>query len=306
MSLSALCCLLLLFVPRATGLVMPHVFGSHMVLQRAPLRARLWGEAAPSSKVTCAVDSEPPIVAQADGSGRFVCELLPHPLSWNRTVTVTAESDGQQSLTFDDVAFGDVILCLGQSNMELSINYTFGGAQVIRDSVNHPAIRLFTVAWSKTPTPLNDTVNRWPGESWRVASPASLDCGLGCGFFFFASTCYYYGLALDVALQGSVPLGLMQVTYGGTWVEEWTRAAVVPQCGPVPHANSTTGQIWNGMVAPIVNFTTQLTLWYTTHACHTHTPHRLCPYLPLPPPPPVSIYPLCPRRLTPRLPRALM
>ena len=56
--------------------------------------------------------------------------------------------------------------------------------------------------------------------------------------------------------------GPSQVTYGGTWVEEWTRASVVPQCGEVPHSNSTTGQIFNAMVYPIINFTTHLTLYY--------------------------------------------
>ena len=146
--------------------------------------------------------------------------------------------------------------------MELSLNYTFGGADVIADSINHPSIRLFNVAWTKSPVPLNDTTNRWSGPSWRVASPDAVDCGLGCAFYYFASTCYYYGLAIDVALQGRVPIGLLQVTYGGTWVEEWTRAEVVPQCGTVPHSNATTGQIWNGMVAPIINITAQLTLWY--------------------------------------------
>ena len=191
--------------------------------------------------------------------------------------------------------------------MELAVNWTFGGAEAIADSVNHPAIRLFAVDWTRSTSPLNDTRNRWGGEdSWRVASPKSLSCDPNCAFGYFSAVCYYYAVSIDRALQGRVPLGLMQSTWGGTWVEEWTRAEVVPQCGPVPHNNASTGQVWNGMVAPIVNFTTQLTLWYTTHACHTHTPHRLCPYLPLPPPPPVSIYPLCPRRLTPRLPRALM
>ena len=155
--------------------------------------------------------------------------------------------------------------------MELSLNYTFGGAETIADSINHPSIRLFTVSWGKSAVPLNDTTNRWSGNSWRVSSPDAVDCGLGCGFFYFASTCYYYGLSLDIALQGRVPLGLLQVTYGGTWVEEWTRAEVVPQCGQVPHDNSTTGGIWNAMVAPIVNYTAQVTLWYQVSTRHTHS-----------------------------------
>ncbi len=58
--------------------------------------------------------------------------------------------------------------------MELSLNYTFDGAAVIADSINHPAIRLFGAFWSKSPTPLNDTSNRWGGPSWRLNSPDAL------------------------------------------------------------------------------------------------------------------------------------
>ena len=288
-----LCAQLCLLLPSAAALVMPNVFGSHMVLQRAPLQAKLWGEASAGAKVVVSIDGASSVTVQADASGHFHCELPPHELSWNHTVTVAADS---QTLTFTDVAFGDVVLCLGyasrgaphapcagscairprslsltrsvlvhgcsQSNMELAVNWTFGGAETIADSVNHPSIRLFTVDWQRSPVPLNNTKNRWGAQSWRVASPAALNCGDGCAFGWFAATCYYYGVAIDTALQGRVPLGLMQATWGGTWVEEWTRAAVVPRCGPVPHRNDTTGQIWNGMVAPIVNFTTHLTLWY--------------------------------------------
>ena len=98
------------FVDSAVALVMPHVFGSHMVLQRAPLRAKLWGEASARAKVVVSVDSSLSIATQADDSGRFQVELPPHPLSWNHTVTVVGDST---SLTFTDVAFGDVVLCLG-------------------------------------------------------------------------------------------------------------------------------------------------------------------------------------------------
>ena len=293
--------LVCLLIDRATALVMPQVFGSHMVLQRAPLRAKLWGEASAGAKVVVSVDSSTPIATEADDSGRFQVSLPPHPLSWNHTISVAADST---VLTFTDVAFGDVILCLGydrpppraatsrtwdlhqrchrglahltcpcvcvcvrcvwcrQSNMELAVNWTFGGAETIADSVNHPSIRLFTVDWTSSSVPLNDTRNRWGSDSWRVASPKSLSCDPNCAFGYFSAVCYHYALAIDSAMQGQVPLGLMQATWGGTWVEQWTRAAVVPRCGPVPHNNASTGQIWNGMVAPIVNFTVMLTLWY--------------------------------------------
>jgi hypothetical protein len=196
---------------------------------------------------------------------------------------------------------------VSQSNMEVSVIFTFGGAEAIADSIHHQSIRLFGVAWAKTATAANDTTNRWGGGSWRLASPDSLYCGPDCPWYYFASTCYYYGLAIDNALQGQVPLGLMQVTYGGTWVEEWTRAEVVPQCGPVPHPNSTTGQIWNAMVryalvhhffslarlcslllmpafaavccpqvSPLINYTASVTLWYQVRLLHDAKAHSLC------------------------------
>ena len=112
--LSTALALLLVFLscplPHAAGLVMPQVFGSHMVLQRAPLRAKLWGTVQPDSSVICWVDNDPWLLVQADGAGRFMCELPPYELSWNRTVSVSGDG---QTLTFLDVAFGDVVLCLG-------------------------------------------------------------------------------------------------------------------------------------------------------------------------------------------------
>ena len=101
------------FTGCTVALVMPQVFGSHMVLQRAPLRAKLWGEANVHAKVVVLVDTELSVSTQADDSGRFHVELPPQPLSWNHTLTVTSEST---TLVFTDVAFGDVVLCLGYAS----------------------------------------------------------------------------------------------------------------------------------------------------------------------------------------------
>ena len=104
------CLWLLYLLPDVDGLALPQVFGSHMVLQRAPLRAKIWGEARPHSSVTCTLDEDAGLEVQADAAGRFVCELQPHPLSWNHTVTVAGD---EQTVVLSDVAFGDVVLCLG-------------------------------------------------------------------------------------------------------------------------------------------------------------------------------------------------
>lgn len=109
--------LLSCLLPDTDALVMPQVFGTHMVLQRAPLRAKLWGEAQPHTTVTCTVDEEAGMEVVADGAGRFVCELKAYQLSWNRTVTVSGD---KQTILFEDVAFGDVILCLGSDQPSIT------------------------------------------------------------------------------------------------------------------------------------------------------------------------------------------
>ena len=110
LSVLLLCCSLATLWADVGALVMPQVFGSHMVLQRAPLRAKLWGEAQPHSTVTCAIDKAEVLEVQTDDEGHFMCEMQPVALSWNRTVTLTGD---KQSIVFTDVAFGDVVLCLG-------------------------------------------------------------------------------------------------------------------------------------------------------------------------------------------------
>ena len=43
------------------------------------------------------------------------------------------------------VHFGFVLLCTGQSNMQLSLPDVYNGSAVISDAGNHPEIRLFLV-----------------------------------------------------------------------------------------------------------------------------------------------------------------
>ena len=113
-SVLLLCCSLASLWTDVSALVMPQVFNTHMVLQRAPLRAKLWGEAAPQSTVTCAIDKAEVLEVQTDDEGHFMCEMQPVALSWNRTVTVTGD---KQSIVFTDVAFGDVVMCLGSEQL---------------------------------------------------------------------------------------------------------------------------------------------------------------------------------------------
>ena len=89
-------------------------FSSNMVLQRGPKQATVWGEAVPGSSITVAVGGEKAGSATADWEGNWQAALTAQPLRLNTSLTVT---DGVTTLNLTNVAFGDVYLCSGQSNM---------------------------------------------------------------------------------------------------------------------------------------------------------------------------------------------
>ena len=65
--------------PAATAgnLTLPKVLGSHMVLQRAPKRATVWGWASPGGKVTVTLAGAPPVQGVADAGGAWSVSLPP-------------------------------------------------------------------------------------------------------------------------------------------------------------------------------------------------------------------------------------
>eukprot|EP00666_Eupelagonemidae_sp_cell4sb_P010546 gene10546-16887_t len=102
--------------------------GDHMVLQRGPQQAVVWGHADPN--VTVAT-SEPAahrsyisrlpngatLSSTADGNGTWRQKLPAMPAS-KRGEAFTLH----RSATLKDVVFGDVYICGGQSNMQYSLS----------------------------------------------------------------------------------------------------------------------------------------------------------------------------------------
>jgi len=92
---------------------------SHMVLQRAPVRARLWGVAGsvPGNSVI-AVELDTHAVAQttAQENGTWEVFLPAQPAGTGHSITVTSSEHGRMTVTLVDVAFGDVYLCCKSGN----------------------------------------------------------------------------------------------------------------------------------------------------------------------------------------------
>jgi hypothetical protein len=100
----------------AAPLRLHNMMSSNMVLQRAPHRAVMWGQAEPWRTVSITVDEQHIVSTAVDGDGYWRAELQPHPPVFNTTLRVT---DGFTTTTLLNVAFGDVFFCSGQSNMQV-------------------------------------------------------------------------------------------------------------------------------------------------------------------------------------------
>ncbi len=186
--------------------VMPGIFGDHMMLQQgAKLPIWGWADAGESVKVTLGAETLS-ATAGADGAWRVD---FPAQTADPKTLVVA----GQNTVTYQDVAIGDVWVASGQSNMAFGITLDSRGAQAVA-AANEPKIRLFRVMPATGLEPRRgDTLQ----GSWAVCTPASLKAGGPSGF---SAAAYYF--AREIVRTTGHPVGLIGTYWGGTPAEAWT------------------------------------------------------------------------------------
>eukprot|EP00937_MAST-01D_sp_MAST-1D-sp2_P004805 g4805.t1 len=210
------------------NLTLPLVLDSHMVLQRAPKQAVLWGWCSPAQAVAVQLDQQPAVRATADDTGFWKVTLAPQIAGVGHVIVITG-ADGARAM-LADVAFGDVMVCSGQSHMTFSVNQDLNGTEAIGQSAEYPGIRMLTVGDASANSPLEDVAKlaydraQLPANSsWLPSAPSSFGTGL---FSYPSAICYYYARELYVHFNGTVPMGVISSSVGGSPIEQWTRPGV--------------------------------------------------------------------------------
>lgn len=207
-----------------------------MVLQRAPQSAVIYGSnAAPNENIKVSGPGGKSWSSNADANGHWSVKMDPQPASTGNTLTVSTSTGRTQKLS--NVAFGDVILCSGQSNMAFSVNLAFNATADIADSINYPNLRLFTAANIGASVPADDIINiqkNYPNKSvplgpyatssWAVSAPDAFVAVGGPTFTWPSAVCYYYGRDIYKSLNGKVPIGLVAASWGGEPIEPFMSA----------------------------------------------------------------------------------
>ena len=180
------------------------LFQDHAVIQRGR-PTPVWGTAGVSDDVSI-VFAGHRAAARADASGRWAATLP--ALDAGGPYTLDVRTGSGAALTVSDILVGDVFLCSGQSNMELSVGQSRNGNLAAARSAND-RIRLLTIPKAGTPTPAAAFDTAPP---WQVAGPQTVRA--------FSAVCYYFGR--DVHEMHDVPVGLVNASWGGTAIEPWT------------------------------------------------------------------------------------
>jgi len=181
------------------------IFGDNMVLQRGK-KNTIWGWSDPGDKVRVEISGKHSS-GVAGPDRRWQVKIQPPGGGGPYTVKIS----GHQTVELHNVLVGDVWLCGGQSNMQVSLRYAKNGEEEVK-AANFPEIRFFSVA-PHSAYHHTDVVE----GSWKVVSPETAD--------HVSAVAYYF--ARKVQQEIHVPIGLVVDALGGTPAEAWTSTAAL-------------------------------------------------------------------------------
>jgi len=183
-----------------------NLFSDHMVLQRN-IATPVWGTAKPGEKVTVTLNKVSKSTI-ANASGKWMVRLNGQKEGGPYKLVIK----GKNTVEINDVLIGEVWLCSGQSNMDMTVakenNYWCGvinEAQEVADA-NYPSIRMYDVDFAPNNKIQTDAVGKW-----EVCTPATVG--------HFSATAYFF--ARELYKRYKIPFGLIASSFGASTAEAW-------------------------------------------------------------------------------------
>ena len=237
---------------------LPSIIGDNMVLKRNST-SKIWGwnTAGANIYIVAEWSLTDTIVVRCDANSRFEAEIDTPEAGGPYTITLFA--NGKRKL-LENVMIGEVWLCSGQSNMQMSMSTLYGtkveyGAEM--ETLNNTQIYTFRTPLMGAETPQIDCQSRWVECSSKTIADVSL-----VGYFF----------AQKLQKKLNIPIGIVMSSWGGTPAETWISkgyeqlnldliesAKNVEENGWRPDE---TAAAYNAMIAPLVPFSFSGTIWY--------------------------------------------
>ncbi len=239
------------------SIILPSFFTDNMVLQQQT-DAAIWGWAKSGTTVAVSTSwSKKKYNTTADASGKWKLKVATPAAGGPYSITI---SDGTP-VTIKNILIGEVWLCSGQSNMEMPMK-GFKDQPILKsnDAIfnsTNSNIRLFTVPRSVQRTPQDTSKN----SVWKAAEPETVSN--------FSATAYFFGKLLYEQLQ--VPIGLVNISYGGSPVEAFMdentlkafpEIKIPAKTDTAKLNNKVATVLYNGMLKPFLGYSIKGCIWY--------------------------------------------
>lgn len=178
-----------------------------MVLQQKQ-ENKVWGWGDAGSTITVTIGDETK-TAKVSEDGSWHVMLDPRNAGGPHKLTIKGHDD----IVFEDVMFGEVWICSGQSNMQWSVAQS-NDADLTTMTAHYPNIRFLTVPRVGTDEPQSNFEG-----AWTHCTPESTAQ--------FSAVGYYFGRQLHQTL--GVPIGLIDNAWGGSACEAWVNRKVLEE-----------------------------------------------------------------------------
>eukprot|EP01060_Flectonema_neradi_P011037 TRINITY_DN180_c0_g1_i1.p1 TRINITY_DN180_c0_g1~~TRINITY_DN180_c0_g1_i1.p1 ORF type:complete len:608 (+),score=158.57 TRINITY_DN180_c0_g1_i1:43-1866(+) len=257
--------MLMAMATQAAGLITfsPHV-NDHMVLQQAPEKSGVFGtlnvtgDATPTVTATITPASGSPYQVNGRVTGNnWIAYLKPTQAGGDYKISVTCtgcSSDAPNTIEIEDVTFGDVWYCAGQSNMALPLLHTISRNDSVKalQQGQFNNIRLHQLSGNMNPTML-----------WTTALNTTKNVNKGVPELFgFSATCYYFGQELSRQMGANAPpIGLIHTAWGGSTAEQWTSNQTSSLCKNVT-LNAGSQEWFDTRLMPFSQMTVKGFTWY--------------------------------------------
>ncbi|XP_065346666.1 sialate O-acetylesterase-like [Cloeon dipterum] len=246
---------LTLFLALANGqgtFRLSNYYQNDMVLQMAPKRSLIWGFGEVGARIEVNYENIQ-IVAGVDADGTWKVSIPEHDAGGPINFEIIHNNVDTINLS---AWFGDVWVCSGQSNMEMTINQIYNATEETNTAITYQNIRLLQLANSfSLDTELAEATSY--SIPWGAPSASNVPG--------FSALCLLFGERLSQALGNSRPIGLIDSTWGGTRIEAWFSQRVPIYCLTPPNdgtdANSESA-LWNAMIAPLTKTSVRGAIWY--------------------------------------------
>jgi len=236
---------------------LPAIFSDHAVLKKsASVPVWGWGEAGEKVAVTLGKASAEAVTG-ADGKWKATLDL-----SKAEAGPFDLVVKGKNEVKVSDVLVGEVWVCAGQSNMEMKLGQTMMKGVVVE--AKNPLLRHFKVEKAAGDKPAEDVKGKWVLAE-------------GVGAKEFTAVGYWFGQKVQSEL--GVPVGLINLSWGGSITETWMSPEAIardPELvaraadlrieanppGKPAWPNKMPSGLFHGMLSPVVPYAITGAVWY--------------------------------------------